>query len=71
MTGTVREVARLRGWRGGSLIVSRMIGRWPEGIRFEDAIVPREGFFRGQERETCGIWPESSLATGGRVVGRR
>lgn len=22
---------------------SRMIGRWPEGIRFEDAVVPGEG----------------------------
>jgi hypothetical protein len=48
-----------------------MIGRWPEGIRFEDADVPVEGFFRGAERELSGIWPESSLATVGRIVGRR
>lgn len=41
--------------------VSRMIGRWPVGIRFEDAIVPREGFFRGCPRDVPGIWPESSL----------
>lgn len=42
--------------------VSRMIGRWPDGIRFEDAIVPREGFFRGCGRDVPGIWPESSLS---------
>ena len=42
--------------------VSHMIGRWPEGIRFEDAIVPREGFFRGCPRDVPGIWPESSLS---------
>ena len=51
--------------------VSRMIGRWPDGIRFEDADVPVEGFFRGSEREVAGIWPESSLAASGRIVGRR
>lgn len=51
--------------------VSRMIGRWPDGIRFEDADVPVEGFFRGGEREVAGIWPESSLAASGRIVGRR
>jgi hypothetical protein len=39
-----------------------MIGRWPEGIRFEDAMVPREGFFRGCVPDMPGIWPESSLS---------
>jgi hypothetical protein len=48
-----------------------MVGRWPDGIRFEDADVPREGFFRGIEREVAGIWPESSLGASGRIVGRR
>jgi hypothetical protein len=62
---------RRRGANGRSGGMPRMIGRWPEGIRFEDAIVPVEGFFRGQEREMCGIWPESSLSTGGRVARRR
>jgi hypothetical protein len=42
--------------------VSRMIGRWPEGLRFEDAVVPREGFFRGCTRDVPGVWPESSLS---------
>jgi len=51
--------------------VSRMIGRWPDGIRFEDALVPEEGFFRGADREVAGIWPESSLGAVGRVAGRR
>ena len=51
--------------------VSRMVGRWPDGIRFEDADVPVEGFFRGGEREVAGIWPESSLGASGRIVGRR
>ena len=62
---------RRRGGNGVSSGMPRMIGRWPEGIRFEDAIVPAEGFFRGQEREMCGIWPESSLSTGGRIARRR
>jgi hypothetical protein len=48
--------------------VSRMIGAWPEGIRFEDAIVPSEPFFRGAERMVPGIWPQSSLATGASLV---
>jgi hypothetical protein len=48
--------------------VSRMIGRWPEGIRFEDAKVPVEGFFKGAAREAAGIWPESSLGTVGRIA---
>jgi hypothetical protein len=48
-----------------------MIGRWPDGIRFEDADVPVEGFFKGAAGERAGIWPESSLATVGRIVGRR
>lgn len=51
--------------------VSRMMGRWPDDIRFEDANVPPEGFFRGAAREIVGVWPESSLATTGRIVGRR
>lgn len=50
---------------------SRMIGRWPDGIRFEDAEVPSEGFFKGGDREAIGIWPESSLGTVGRVGRRR
>ncbi len=41
--------------------VSRMIGRWPDGVRFEVALVPRVGFFRGHARDVPGIWPESSL----------
>lgn len=57
-------------WRERSR-VSRMIGRWPDGIRFEDAGVPAEGFFKGAERELSGIWPESSLTTVGRIAGRR
>jgi hypothetical protein len=48
-----------------------MIGRWPEGIRFEDADVPAEAFFKGIDREVSGMWPESSLATVGRIAGRR
>jgi hypothetical protein len=48
--------------------VSRMIGRWPDGIRFEDAVVPVEGFFKGAAREVAGIWPESSLGTVGRIA---
>jgi hypothetical protein len=48
-----------------------MIGRWPEGIRFEDAEVPAEAFFKGGDREVSGVWPESSLATVGRIAGRR
>jgi hypothetical protein len=63
--------ARRRSTRGTPSGMPRMIGRWPDGIRFEDAAVPREGFFRGQEREMCGIWPESSLSTGGRIARRR
>src|SRR5689334_16605522 len=35
--------------------VSRMIGRWPEDIWFEDADVPSEGFFKGAEREAVGM----------------
>jgi hypothetical protein len=51
--------------------VSRMIGRWPDGIRFEDAVVPAEGFFKAPGREAAGVWPESSLGTVGRIAGRR
>jgi hypothetical protein len=45
-----------------------MIGRWPDGIRFEDADVPVEGFFKGAPREVAGVWPESSLGTVGRIA---
>jgi hypothetical protein len=48
-----------------------MIGRWPDGIRFEDALAPVEGFFKAPERETAGVWPGSSLSTVGRIAGRR
>ena len=51
--------------------VPRMIGRWPDGIRFEDADVPTEAFFKGADREASGIWLESSLGTVGRIVRRR
>lgn len=50
---------------------SRMIGLWPEGIRFDDAEVPAEGWFKGRDRDVPGTWPESSLATIGRIAGRR
>jgi hypothetical protein len=45
-----------------------MIGRWPDGLRFEDAIVPREPLFRGGDREVPGVWPESSLSTAARIA---
>jgi hypothetical protein len=48
-----------------------MIGRWPEGIRFEDAVVPAEGFFKGADRAAAGVWPESSLGSVGRIARRR
>ena len=48
-----------------------MIGRWPDGIRFEDAVVPVEGFFKGADREVAGVWPESSLGSVGRIARRR
>ena len=67
MVERLPPTAGKRGRRG----VSRMIGRWPEGIRFEDADVPVEGFFRGGERDISGIWPESSLVAVGRIAGRR
>jgi hypothetical protein len=51
--------------------MSRMIGAWPEGIRFEDAQVPAEGRFKGGDREVAGVWPESSLGVVGRIAGRR
>ena len=57
-----------RGERSG---VSRMIGRWPDNIRFEDADVPAEGFFKGAEREVTGVSPESSLCAVGRIATRR
>jgi hypothetical protein len=63
------QKSRIR-WRERSR-VPRMTGRWPDGIRFEDADVPVEGFFKGAERELSGIWPESNLATVGRIVARR
>jgi hypothetical protein len=62
---TDRVVAGRRRERSG---VSRMIARWPEGIRFEDADVPVEGFFKGAAREVAGVWPESSLGTVGRIA---
>lgn len=48
--------------------MSRMIGRWPEDLRFEDAAVPRELPFRGGGCERSGVWPESSLSAAARVV---
>lgn len=51
--------------------VSRMIGRWPEGVWFEDAMVPAEPFFRGGDREAIGVWPESSLTAAARIARRR
>jgi hypothetical protein len=51
--------------------VSRTIAPWPDGIRFEDADVPVEGFLKGAEREAAGIWPESSLGAVGRIARRR
>ena len=63
MTGGVITVRRRE-----RSAVSRMIGRWPEGIRFEDAEVPVEGFFKGGVREVAGVWPESSLGTVGRIA---
>ena len=62
---TDRAIAARRRVRSG---VSRMIGRWPDGIRFEDADVPAEGFFKGAPREVAGLWPESSLGTVGRIA---
>lgn len=58
----VGDLAPFRRPRRERSRVSRMIGRWPDGIRFEDARVPREGFFRGCARDVPGIWPESSLS---------
>jgi hypothetical protein len=49
--------------------VSRMIGRWPDNVCFEDANVPVEGL--GAEREVAGVWPQASLATIGRIADRR
>jgi hypothetical protein len=40
---TDRVVAVRRRERNG---VSRMIGRWPDGIRFEDAAVPIDGLLQ-------------------------
>jgi hypothetical protein len=59
-----------RPWRE-RLRISRMIGRWPEGLRFEDAVVPREGFFRGCARDVPGIWPESSLSLDAGIARKR
>jgi hypothetical protein len=68
MTGRPHDPPTRRRDRGG---VSRMIGRWPEGIRFEDATVPAERFFKAPDREVAGVWPESSLGTIGHIVRRR
>jgi hypothetical protein len=62
---TDRVIGAHRRERSG---VSRMIGRWPDRIRFEDADVPVEGFFKGAPREVAGVWPESSLSTVGRIA---
>jgi hypothetical protein len=62
---TARAVSVHRRERNG---VSRMIGCWPDGIRFEDAKVPLEAFFKGAAREVAGVWPESSLGTVGRIA---
>lgn len=67
MTAT-SDVVPFRPQRRERSRVSRMIGRWPEGIRFEDAIVPREAFFRGCDREVPGIWPSSSLNLQARIA---
>lgn len=68
MTNQARVLPVRRRERSGA---SRMIGRWPEGIRFEDAVVPAEGFFKGVDREVAGVWPESSLGSVGRTGRRR
>jgi hypothetical protein len=68
MTGRPQGLPVRRRERSG---VSRMIGRWPDGIRFEDAIVPAEAFFKGADREVAGVWPESSLGSVGRIARRR
>jgi hypothetical protein len=68
MTEPLQTVPVRRRGRSG---ISRMIGRWPEGIRFEDADVPVEGFFKGVEREVSGIWPGSSLGAVGWIARRR
>ena len=52
MTSRRRVLQIRRRKRSG---VSRMIGRWPEGIRFEDADVPSEPFFKGIDREISGL----------------
>ena len=67
----ISDVVPFRPTRRERSRVSRMIGRWPDGIRFEDAIVPREGFFRGCARDVPGIWPESSLGLDVGVARRR
>lgn len=64
----ISNVPRVPARRRERAGVSRMIGRWPDGIRFEDADVPTEGFFRGSDRAVAGIWPESSLSTVGRIA---
>ena len=68
MTERARTLPVRRRERSG---VSRMIGRWPEGIRFEDAVVLAEGFFKGADRAVAGVWPESSLGSVGRIARRR
>jgi hypothetical protein len=62
------DIGPLRRQRRERSRVPRTIGRWPEGIRFEDATVPREGFFRGGDRDVPGVWPGSSLEAQARIV---
>ena len=61
----------VRPWRREPRRAVRMIGCWPEGIRFEDADVPAEGWFKGQGRDVPAAWPESNLGAVGHIAGRR
>lgn len=65
---TEAEIVPFRRQKRERRRVSRMIGRWPDGILFEDAAVGREPFFRGCDREMPGIWPQSSLSVAARIV---
>lgn len=50
--------------------VSRMIGSWPAGIRFEDADVPWEPRLAPGAGPMPHVWPESSLNAAARIVRR-